>query len=698
VLRSLPTKLVRVIPQHTDGTPAPTGFGLVVGERFGTVYVATPYHVVFGPDRPSSLGATPGVVFRGDRFRTIQTRRLNAASERDDLAVIEVIPPQGLAIPRAPMAVAAQRGTWVWNIGIGQDWDMPDRAGGLGPLDVVTGLRRVGQLRTPRGASGGAVVTDSGVIGIVLQDATDYSLLLPVERIVQVFMAWDLPVNLLTPPPAASPAASLPVAPFPLTIPAGFSASDFRIVDRTNPPVCESGISAPPEPVPITSGGLANLALLKRARVSASSFLAGFPNRHQVDFLTDGWYNNCRSWVPTAMPAWVVIDLGDTYEVSSVTLGSEHTKFWGDRTPSEFSIAVRADRSSNWDFIYRHDANQVPVQETTDFPFSQPQRVQYVRIDITNTKAGDLPRLDEVEIYGRRDDRDGLQKGEAETGQCGGAATTVSLSTRSARALSVAEECAVKPKDVFTECDKCPEMVVARAGSFIMGSPDSEKERNKDEGPQHRVMFAKAFAVGQFAVTFDEWDACVADGGCGGYKPDDHGWGRGRRPVINVSWDDAKAYVAWLSGKTRKTYRLLSEAEREYVTRAGSTTPFWWGPKISHQQANYVERPGPGLNLIPLTNPPPTVPVDSFQPNPWSLYQVHGNVKDWTEDCYHSSYFGAPTDGSAWTTTNCSRRVLRGGGLLRSAARSWYSADRKKEDFGAVNDHVGFRVGRTLSP
>jgi hypothetical protein len=131
-------QVVRVIPQHADGTPAPTGFGLVVGERFGKVYIATPYHVAFGPERPSSLGATPGVIFRGDRYRTIEARRLNVASERDDLAVLEVIPPQGLVLPRAPMALAAQRGTWAWNIGIGQDWDMPDRAGGLGPPNVVT--------------------------------------------------------------------------------------------------------------------------------------------------------------------------------------------------------------------------------------------------------------------------------------------------------------------------------------------------------------------------------------------------------------------------------------------------------------------------------------------------------------------------------------------------------------------------------
>ena len=118
-------------------------------------------------------------------------------------------------------------------------------------------------------------------------------------------------------------------------------------------------------------------------------------------------------------------------------------------------------------------------------------------------------------------------------------------------------------------------MVVVPAGSFIMSSPASEPKREAFEGQQHPVTIARPFTVGRFAVTFDEWDACVADGGCNGYKPNDEGWGRGRRPVVNVSWNDAKAYVEWLSHKTAKSYRLLSEAEREYIARAGTMTPFW---------------------------------------------------------------------------------------------------------------------------
>jgi formylglycine-generating enzyme required for sulfatase activity len=131
-------------------------------------------------------------------------------------------------------------------------------------------------------------------------------------------------------------------------------------------------------------------------------------------------------------------------------------------------------------------------------------------------------------------------------------------------------------------------MVVVPAGGYTMGSPAGEEGRAAAEGPQNAVTFAKAFAVGKYAVTFEEWEACVVGGGCNSYRPGG-GEGRpsGRYPVVNVSWDDAEAYVAWLAKSTGKAYRLLSEAEREYVTRAGTTTPFWWGPSISTEQANY---------------------------------------------------------------------------------------------------------------
>ena len=261
-------------------------------------------------------------------------------------------------------------------------------------------------------------------------------------------------------------------------------------------------------------------------------------------------------------------------------------------------------------------------------------------------------------------------------------------------ALSAEQERALKPKDTFKECGNCPEMIVVPAGTFTMGSPANELERFPDEGRQHTVTFARQFAVGRFALTFDEWDACVAEGGCNGYRPDDQGWGRGRRPVINVSWSDAEAYVAWLAKKTGKSYRLLSEAEREYVTRAGTTTPFWWGNSISASQANYNGNFTYG-NGVKGEFRMRTVPVDSFEPNPWDLYQVHGNVYDWTGDCWHDSYQGAPVDGSPWTSGDCLCCVARGGswdvdpGVLRSA-------DRYMSIPGYRFRNVGFRLGRTL--
>jgi formylglycine-generating enzyme required for sulfatase activity len=262
--------------------------------------------------------------------------------------------------------------------------------------------------------------------------------------------------------------------------------------------------------------------------------------------------------------------------------------------------------------------------------------------------------------------------------------------------LSLDRERVLKPNDSFRECDHCPEVVVVPAGAFTMGSPNSEKDRFNNEGPQRRVIFDWKFAVGKFAVTFDEWDACVADGGCNGYRPPDEGWGRGRRPVINVSLDDAKSYVSWLSNKSGKTYRILSEAEREYVTRAGTTTPFWWGGSISTQQANYDGNYTYGGPKGEYRRG--TLPVDSFQPNPWGLYQVHGNVYEWTEDCYHGSYNGAPSDGSAWITgDDCGRRVVRGGSW-HTFPQELRSANRNGNSIVNRGDDLGFRVGRALTP
>jgi formylglycine-generating enzyme required for sulfatase activity len=260
----------------------------------------------------------------------------------------------------------------------------------------------------------------------------------------------------------------------------------------------------------------------------------------------------------------------------------------------------------------------------------------------------------------------------------------------------------------FKDHEAAPEMVMMPAGKFMMGPTPSEiaaltKEFRNDvdwkaEGPQHEVTIAQPFAVGRYAVTFAEWDACVADGGCNGYQPRDEGWGRGKLPVINVNWDDAKAYAAWLSRKTGKTYRLLSEAEREYATRAGTTTAFWWGPSISTSQANYDGNytfAGGARGEYRQK----TIPVDSFAPNPWGLYNVHGNVWEWVEDCWHDSYQGAPSDGSPWTTacTDASRRVVRGGSWI-SDPRGLRAADRRRDTTVYRGSFLGFRLARTLNP
>jgi formylglycine-generating enzyme required for sulfatase activity len=242
----------------------------------------------------------------------------------------------------------------------------------------------------------------------------------------------------------------------------------------------------------------------------------------------------------------------------------------------------------------------------------------------------------------------------------------------------------------FRDCAGCPQMVVIPAGEFTMGSPPAELGAET----QHRVTIAAPFAAGKFEVTFDEWGACVKDGGCGGYRPDDQHWGRGKRPAIDISWENAKAYVNWLSRKTGKPYRLLSEAEWEYAARAGTTTAFSTGTSLSASAANYDgSEDGSGPSAV---NRQRTVPVGSFPPNGFGLHDMHGNAAEWVEDCWHDDYTAAaPTDGTAWLEGNCDGRVMRGGSWedsqteLRSAARLGEFKDQS-----SYAD--GFRVARGL--
>jgi formylglycine-generating enzyme required for sulfatase activity len=242
----------------------------------------------------------------------------------------------------------------------------------------------------------------------------------------------------------------------------------------------------------------------------------------------------------------------------------------------------------------------------------------------------------------------------------------------------------------FRDCADCPPMVVVPAGEFTMGSPPSEQQAEA----MHRVTLAAPFAVGKFEITFEEWDACVSDGGCGGFRPDDQGWGRGKQPVMNISWMDSKAYVSWLSQKTGKPYRLLSEAEWEYASRAGTMTKYSVGDSLSPGEANYDgSSDGSGPSDV---NRQRTTAVGSYSANGFGLYDMLGNVSEWVEDCWHDDYGArAPTDGSAWIDGNCEGRVVRGGSWedseseLRSSARTG--------EFQHNSSYVdGLRIARDL--
>lgn len=258
----------------------------------------------------------------------------------------------------------------------------------------------------------------------------------------------------------------------------------------------------------------------------------------------------------------------------------------------------------------------------------------------------------------------------------------------------------LQPGQVFRDCpDVCPEMVVIRPGQFLMGSPSSEARRYKVEGPQHNVIIPNLVAIGRFEVTFVEWESCVAGGGCQSNRsPSDAGWGKVRRPVINVSWDDAQEYLVWLSRKTSKNYRLLTEAEWEYAARARTTTPFATGRTITTGQANFDGNhtyAGSPRGLYRQQ----TVDVGSFLPNAFGLHDMHGNVWEWVQDCYHGHYARKPDQlsksGASWTDDCQDMHVIRGGAWdhppedLRSASRGPAPGGERKSN-------IGFRVARTF--
>ncbi|MEM7621402.1 MAG: SUMF1/EgtB/PvdO family nonheme iron enzyme [Pseudomonadota bacterium] len=251
-----------------------------------------------------------------------------------------------------------------------------------------------------------------------------------------------------------------------------------------------------------------------------------------------------------------------------------------------------------------------------------------------------------------------------------------------------------KPFSLFRDLPFTPEMVVIPPSTFMMGSPDGEKGRYDHEDLQHEVVISRYFAIGQFAITFDEWDHFVRETNYE-HTADDEGWDRNNMPAIHVSWDDAQAYVHWLCNVTGALYRLPSELEWEYCCRAGTKSPFWCGNSISADQANYDGRYAYNNGSVKKYREK-TVPVDSFDPNPWGLYNVHGNVWEWCSNLYSNTYKNASVESKIdLHHSKDTRHALRGGAwnyrpqFLRSASRFRYPT------YTRLNN-VGFRIARTL--
>jgi formylglycine-generating enzyme required for sulfatase activity len=287
------------------------------------------------------------------------------------------------------------------------------------------------------------------------------------------------------------------------------------------------------------------------------------------------------------------------------------------------------------------------------------------------------------------------------------------LALLSVLAIGSLEAADMQPGETFQECRNCPEMVVIPSGSFMMGSPENEAERRENE-LQHEVTFTESFAIATTPVTWNMWEACVRDARCDGMgvesallvqldgteKPD-WDWGRGTRPVVGVSWYDAQQFVGWLNWKAGEddAYRLPSESQWEYAARAGTTTTFPWGNTLDYDFGNFGLREY-GLGGMAEGNDvwvDETSPVKSFPANAFGVYDMHGNIFEWVEDCYEADFANAPRDGSANKNGNCANRVFRSGTYLsnpymqRSARRGApYSATQRGRNY------LGFRVTKAL--
>lgn len=259
------------------------------------------------------------------------------------------------------------------------------------------------------------------------------------------------------------------------------------------------------------------------------------------------------------------------------------------------------------------------------------------------------------------------------------------------------------PGSGFRDCSNCPEMVVIPAGEYGFGSPPNEFGSPYDEGYVLDITIGRPFALGKFEVSFDEWDACAADGKC--VTPEDEGWGRGRRPVVNVSWQEATAYVNWLSKTTGKRYRLPSEQEWEYAAQAGAPRARFFGiarNEICLHANVYDEASNSahefGWDYIACSDGfAETAPIGSFKANAFGVHDMLGNVWEWVQDCLNPNwrFSRAPLDGRAFVEGDCSQRAFRGGSWISNQPYYLRTADRYKFSGARYND-LGFRVARML--
>ncbi len=239
------------------------------------------------------------------------------------------------------------------------------------------------------------------------------------------------------------------------------------------------------------------------------------------------------------------------------------------------------------------------------------------------------------------------------------------------------------PVPGFKDCPECPEMVAIPPGTFTLGDAAGVAS----EQPVRAVLIRKKLAFSRTEITWDQWLACVEGGGCT-RLPDDHKWGKGNRPIINITWEDATAFAAWLAKRTGKPYRLPSEAEWEYAGKAGTATRFWWGGEAGKMMANcrFCGSPFDGKE---------SAPVASFPANPWGLHDMNGNIWEWVGDCWNPNHAGASAGGGVREDGNCDRRVVKSGSwyyiarLMGAASRDSFPRDQ-------FSYNIGIRVIREM--